>query len=117
MDDKLLYFGEVTLGSEGAGYSANEVNFEVDSYDLSNLEDAILVVIANGAVTAAEISLYSGAATAPTTALHTYPTIAAMADGDRVELSLPLTCSQYLRVGGEGTGKIIAWIEEGGKSA
>lgn len=117
MDDRLLNFGLVTLGSSSAAYSANEVNFAVETYDLSNLENAILVIVADGAVTSADISLYSGAATAPTTAIHTYPTIAAMADGDRLELALPLTCSQYLRVGGKGTGKIRAWIEEGGKSA
>lgn len=117
MNDRLLNFGLVALSSSAVAYSANEINFETDAYDLSNLEDAILVIVADGAVTSAEITLCSGATTAPTTVLLTYPTISAMADGDRKELALPLACSRYLRVGGKGTGKIRAWIEEGGKSA
>ena len=124
MEDALLKFGSITLGkagSEGAagtpGYSEHCIDFKVDKEDLSNLNPCMLVIIADGAVTAAQISLYSGASDNPTTSIKDYPAIASMADGDRVEMELPFTCSRYLRVGGVGTGKVIAQIEMGGKSA
>lgn len=118
MNDADLHFGLVTLGSSSAvGYSANCVDFRVEIEDLANLQDAVLVIVADGAVSAADISLFSGSTDNPTTSIRDYPQIASMADGERKELDLPLTCSRYLRVGGEGTGKITAWIEIGGKSA
>ena len=123
MEDALLKFGSITLGkagSEGAagtpGYS-DCIDFKVEKEDLSNLNPCMLVIIADGAVTAAQISLYSGASDNPTTSIKDYPAIASMVDGDRVEMELPFTCSRYLRVGGVGTGKVIAQIEMGGKSA
>ena len=117
MRDALLDFGLITLGSSAAAYSANCTDFEVETEDLSNLLPAVLVITAEGAVTTAKISLYSGAADNPTTSIHDYPAIASMADGDVVKLALPLTCKRFLRVGGTGTGKIHAAIEMGGKSA
>lgn len=117
MRDALLDFGLITLGSSAAGYSANCTDFEVGTEDLANLLNAVLVITADGAVTTAKISLYSGSSDNPTTSIHDYPSIASMADGDRIELQLPLTCSRYLRVGGTGTGKVRAAIEMGGKSA
>ncbi len=117
MMDATLNFGLITLGSSAAGYSANCINFDVDVEDLSNLLPAILVITADGAVTNAKISLYSGASNNPTTSIKDYPAIASMADGDVVKLELPLTCRKYLRAGGTGTGKVTAHIEVGGKSA
>ncbi|MBO8469862.1 MAG: hypothetical protein IAA72_08775 [Spirochaetes bacterium] len=118
MTDATLDFGLISLGSSAAGYSANCIDFEVEKEDLSNLSNAVLVIVANGAVSNAALALYSGAADNPTTKLGGgYPTITAMADGERIELELPLTCSRYLRVGGTGTGKVTAHIEMGGKSA
>ena len=117
MQDVLLYFGTITLGSSAAGYSANCIDFKVEKEDLSNLNPCVLVVIAEGAVTSAKLSLYSGASNNPTTAIKNYETISAMADGDRVELELPLECARYLRVGGTGTGKVTVSVEMGGKSA
>ena len=117
MMDATLNFGLITLGSSTAGYSANHVDFKVEEEDLSNLLPAVLVITANGAVTNAKLSLYSGASDNPTTSIHDYPAIASMADGDVVKLALPLTCKQFLRVGGTGTGKVTAHIEVGGKSA
>ncbi len=118
MNDATLNFGLITLGSSAAAYSANTIDFEVAEQDLSNLEKAVLVIVADGAVSSAALALYSGSSDNPTTKLGGgYPTISAMADGDRIELELPLTCSRYLRVGGTGTGKVKAFIEMGGKSA
>lgn len=117
MRDLLLDFGLITLGSSAAGYSANCTDFDVETEDLSNLADAVLVITAEGAVTTAKLSLYSGASDNPTTSIHDYPAIATMADGDRIELPLPLTCARFLRVGGTGTGKVKAAVEMGGKSA
>lgn len=117
MRDLLLDFGLITLGSSAAGYSANCTDFGVETEDLSNLVNAVLVVTAEGAVTTAKLSLYSGASDNPTTSVFDYPSIASMADGDRIELPLPLTCARFLRVGGTGTGKVRAAIEMGGKSA
>ena len=124
MVDALLKFGSITLGKAGSdgaagtpGYSEHCIDFKVDKEDLSNLNPCMLVIIADGAVTAAQISLYSGASDNPTTSIKDYPAIASMVDGDRVEMELPFTCSRYLRVGGVGTGKVIAQIEMGGKSA
>lgn len=124
MTDALLDFGLITLGkaasgdtSASPGYSANCVDFKVDEEDLANLLPAVLVIIADGAVTNAKISLYTGSSDNPTTALGDgYPVIASMVDGERKELQLPLSCSRYLRVGGTGTGKVKASIEMGGRS-
>ena len=117
MEDAILRFGTITLGSSTAGYSANGIDFKVEKEDLSNLLPCVLVITAEGAVTNAKVSLYSGASDNPTTSIKDYPAIASMADGDRVELELPLTCARYLRAGGTGTGKVTATIEMGGKSA
>ena len=124
MRDLLLDFGLITLGTPGSdgaagtpGYSENCTDFEVETEDLANLLPAVLVITADGAVSNVTITLYSGAADNPTTGIFTYPAITAMADGDRVELALPLSCARYLRVGGTGSGKVKAAIEMGGKSA
>lgn len=118
MRDLLLDFGSLKPASAGA-YSANQTNFGVTTEDLANLLPAVLVVTCETAVTAAlTLALVSGASESPTTVIHTYPDISAMAVGDRLELPLPLTCSQYLRVKGTGTtGKVHCAIEMGGKSS
>ena len=49
MTDATLDFGLISLGSSAAGYSANCIDFEVEKEDLSNLSNAVLVIVANGA--------------------------------------------------------------------
>ena len=115
--DATLNFGLLSLGSSAAGYGANCIDFEVEIEDLSNLNPCVLVIVANGAVSNAKLSLYSGDADNPTTSIKDYPAIASMSDGDVVKLELPLTCKRFLRIGGPGTGKVSAHIEMGGKSA
>lgn len=115
MTDKLLDFGEATLGSSAASYCAKELDFGQGKTILSSTEQVKIQFIATAAVTGFTPAIYVGDATAPTTEVTLGASNVSLAVNEAVEYPLPMfEVKRFMRAGGKGTGKVIAKLVLGG---
>lgn len=124
MKDALLEFGALTALSSSASYCEHTLDFgereigENNEVKFVGSYPAKVVFVATAACAAFVPTLYGDAESdAPTTAIASGPAVD-LADGESVELALPLKAPRYMRAGGTGdSGAVMAYIEMGGISS